>query len=110
GGRCARHRIAVRRGDYGDGVTNRRDAPPDTTSAGARAVGPRIRLGPLLAAGVTVVLWASAFVGIRYAAPFLSPGPLTLLRLAVGTVALGAMVAVRRDPLPRGRDWWPIIA
>jgi len=63
----------------------------------------------LLAVVVTVVLWASAFVGIRYAAPYLSPGPLALGRLAVGTVALGALVVLRRDPLPRGRDWWPIV-
>lgn len=66
-------------------------------------------VGPLIAVIVTVVLWASAFIGIRYAAPYLSPGPLALLRLAVGTGALGAIAAVRRDPLPRGRDWWPII-
>lgn len=65
--------------------------------------------GALIAVAVTVVLWASAFVGIRYAAPFLSPGPLALLRLAVGTVALGALVLVRREPLPKGRDWWPIL-
>jgi drug/metabolite transporter (DMT)-like permease len=68
------------------------------------------RGAPLLAAGVTVLLWASAFVGIRYAAPYLSPGPLALGRLAVGTVALGVMVLVRRERWPRGRDWWPIIA
>jgi drug/metabolite transporter (DMT)-like permease len=64
---------------------------------------------PLLAVGVTVLLWASAFVGIRYAAPHLSPGPLALGRLAVGTVALGVLALARREPLPRGRDWWPII-
>ncbi len=64
----------------------------------------------LLAVAVTVLLWASAFVGIRYVAPHLSPGPLALGRLAIGTVALGALVAVRRAPLPRGRDWWPVIA
>lgn len=65
--------------------------------------------GALLAVAVTVVLWASAFVGIRYAAEYLSPGALTLLRLTVGTAALGALAAVRRERLPRGRDWWPII-
>ena len=52
------------------------------------------------AAGVTVLLWASAFVGIRAAAEHLSAGPLTLGRLVVGAAALGAFVAIRRDPLP----------
>lgn len=65
---------------------------------------------PLIAVGVTVVLWASAFIGIRYAGPYLSPGPLALLRLAVAAVALGLVTAIRRERLPRGRDWWPIIA
>ncbi|MEY9876894.1 drug/metabolite transporter (DMT)-like permease [Streptacidiphilus sp. MAP12-33] len=57
-----------------------------------------------LAAGVTVVLWASAFVGIRSAGHDLSAGPLALLRLAVGTVLLGAMVLVRREAWPSRRD------
>jgi drug/metabolite transporter (DMT)-like permease len=60
------------------------------------------------ALGVTVVLWASAFVGIRAAAHDFSPGGLTLGRIAVGSAALTAMLAVvrrrRRTPrLPRGR-------
>lgn len=66
--------------------------------------------GALVAVIVTVVLWASAFIGIRYAGHYLSPGPLTLLRLGIGTAALGLFVAVKRGPLPRGRDWWLIIA
>lgn len=63
----------------------------------------------LIAVVVTVLLWASAFIGIRYAAPHLDAGPLTVLRLGVATIALGAVVAVRRDALPKGRDWWPIL-
>src|SRR5215208_412414 len=38
------------------------------------------------AAGVTVVLWASAFVGIRAAAEELTGGPLALARLLVALV------------------------
>jgi drug/metabolite transporter (DMT)-like permease len=52
------------------------------------------------AAGVTMVLWASAFVGIRAAADDVSPGPLTLGRLLVAAALLGAFVALRGDPLP----------
>ncbi|WP_207892216.1 DMT family transporter [Streptacidiphilus pinicola] len=57
-----------------------------------------------VAAGVTVVLWASAFVGIRSAGHDLSAGPLALLRLLVGAAALGVMVLVRRDQWPSRRD------
>jgi drug/metabolite transporter (DMT)-like permease len=61
---------------------------------------------------VTVVLWASAFVGIRAIGPNFSPGSLTLGRLAVAAVVLGALVLpqLRKSKvLPRGREWWPIL-
>ena len=60
----------------------------------------------LAAALVTVVLWASAFVGIRSAGEDLSAGPLTLLRLAIGSIGLGVIVLVlaRRESLPTRRD------
>ena len=58
----------------------------------------------LVAALVTVVLWASAFVGIRAAGEDLSPGALALGRLLVGSAALGAIVLIRREPLPSRRD------
>ena len=61
----------------------------------------------LVAALVTVVLWASAFVGIRAAGEELSPGALALGRLLVGSAALGAIVLIRREPLPsRGYLSW----
>ena len=52
---------------------------------------------------MTVLLWASAFVVIRWVAPYLSPGPLALIRLAFGTVMLTGMLLVRKQRLPRGR-------
>ena len=45
----------------------------------------------ILAALVTVTLWSSAFVGIRYAGRHFAPGPLALGRLVVGSVVLGAL-------------------
>lgn len=57
----------------------------------ARSNGPLV----LLAALVTVVLWASAFIGIRGAGPHFDPGALALLRMVVGTLALG-VIALRR--------------
>jgi drug/metabolite transporter (DMT)-like permease len=59
---------------------------------------------PLVAALVTVGLWASAFVGIRAAGHGLSAGALSLARLLVGCAALGALVAIRREPLPPRSD------
>jgi drug/metabolite transporter (DMT)-like permease len=62
---------------------------------------------------VTVVLWASAFVGIRAIGPTFSPGSLTLGRLAVAAVVLGAVVLPQLQKsrtLPQGREWWPILA
>ena len=56
------------------------------------------------AALVTVVLWASAFVGIRAAVVDLSPGSIALVRLLVGTVALGVLLATRPWMRPSRRD------
>ena len=57
----------------------------------------------VLAAIVTVCLWASAFVGIRYAGRHFSPGALALGRLLIGSVALGALVLARGERLPPRR-------
>ena len=69
------------------------------------------RQGPLVlvAAIVTVVLWASAFIGIRGAGPHFDPGALALLRMAVGSAAL-AIIAVRHGiRLPERRHWWLVV-
>jgi drug/metabolite transporter (DMT)-like permease len=56
------------------------------------------------AALFTVVAWASAFVGIRAAGKDFSPGSLTLLRISVASIALGAVVLARREQLPPRSD------
>jgi drug/metabolite transporter (DMT)-like permease len=58
----------------------------------------------LLAALATVVLWSSAFVGIRSAGNSFSPGALALGRLLTATAVLGSIAVVRREPLPGRRD------
>jgi drug/metabolite transporter (DMT)-like permease len=58
----------------------------------------------LAAALVTVVVWASAFIAIRAAGDEMSPGPLSLGRLLVGSVVLGVVVAARRERLPPRAD------
>jgi drug/metabolite transporter (DMT)-like permease len=55
------------------------------------------------AAAITVLLWASAFVGIRSAGHHFGPGELALGRLVIGALALGALMVVRREPLPPRR-------
>ena len=64
----------------------------------------RVELLALSAAGITLLLWASAFVGIRAAGDDFSPGALALGRLLVGAAVLGTIALVRREPLPRARD------
>jgi drug/metabolite transporter (DMT)-like permease len=65
---------------------------------------------PLAAVGVTLTLWASAFVAIRHLGPVFSPGALSLGRLLVGTACL-APVALRAGvPRPDRRQWLSIAA
>lgn len=73
------------------------------TAAEAPVAGRRDLLA-LAAALVSLVLWASAFVGIRAAGEAISPGPLAATRLLIGAAILGAFVLVRREAFPRRRD------
>ncbi|MFE9564967.1 DMT family transporter [Streptomyces sp. NPDC006487] len=59
----------------------------------------------LVAAGVTVVLWASAFVSIRSAAAHFGPGALAFGRLLTASVALGLVLVVKRVPPPPKQAW-----
>ena len=69
---------------------------PDAAAPGGRT---------LLAVVVTVLAWASAFVGIRAVGEDLSPGALALGRLLVGTLVLGLLVARQGWVRPAARDW-----
>lgn len=69
----------------------------------------RIPRDAVIAAGITVVLWASAFVAIRAAAPHFSPGALALGRLATGSVTLLIFLLLRGEGLPP-KAAWPGIA
>ncbi|MEU3309819.1 DMT family transporter [Nocardiopsis sp. NPDC006832] len=59
----------------------------------------------LVAAGTTVVLWASAFVAIRAAGEHFSPGSLALGRLAVACLALLPIVLLTRRGRPPRAAW-----
>ena len=64
----------------------------------------------IVAALVTVTLWASAFVGIRAVIDDFSPGSLAVGRLLVGSVALGILVVARGFRRPARRDLLFIVA
>lgn len=57
------------------------------------------------AAGVTVCLWASAFVSIRSAGAAYAPGALALGRLLAGALVLGVVCLVRSEGLPPRGAW-----
>ncbi|MPZ62447.1 MAG: EamA family transporter [Propionibacteriales bacterium] len=59
----------------------------------------------MVAAGITVLLWASAFVVIRHVGAEVSPGALSLGRLLVASLLLGAVVFARPRRWPGRRDW-----
>ncbi|MET7769562.1 DMT family transporter [Nocardia sp. NPDC005366] len=61
------------------------------------------------AAGVTVVLWASAFVFIRSAGADFSPGALALGRLLTASVALVVILVATREGLPARGAWRGIL-
>ncbi|MFL6119374.1 DMT family transporter [Actinophytocola sp.] len=63
----------------------------------------------LLAAAVTVLLWASAFVAIRSAGAYYSPGALALGRLLAGSVVLVLLLVVRREGWPPQGAWPGIV-
>ncbi|WP_234314910.1 DMT family transporter [Streptomyces sp. NRRL F-5135] len=80
------------------------EAPPPPVSGPA----PKAWL-PVAAAGVTVLLWASAFVSIRSAGAAYSPGALALGRLLTGALVLGVFCLVRREGVPPRAAWPGIV-
>ncbi len=59
----------------------------------------------VVAAATSIILWASAFVGIRQVGHQISPGALALARLAVGSTVLG-LVSLRRTWVRPTRTEW----
>lgn len=84
--------------------------PPSEAAAERRAVVAPTDVPALVAGLVTVMLWGSAFVGIRAAGEAFSPGALALGRLLASSVVLGVVGLARREALPRPRDLVAIVA
>ena len=78
--------------------------PPDQAAAPAT----RAWL-PVAAVAVTLLLWSSAFVAIRYLGDDFSPGALSLGRLLVGAACLGVVALSRGVPRPSRRDLLSIV-
>lgn len=55
-------------------------------------------------AGIAVILWASAFSGVKYALNWYSPGAIMLLRFSVASVTLLIIAAAKKARLPARED------
>lgn len=64
----------------------------------------RDRTSLIIALCICLVLWASAFAGIRLGLRGFGPGQLALLRFGIASVALLIYALVTRQPLPAARD------
>ncbi|HEX3617874.1 MAG TPA: DMT family transporter [Solirubrobacteraceae bacterium] len=62
----------------------------------------RERAQIVAALALTLLMWASAFVVIRTVGRHLSPGPLALTRIVIGSLALGLAMLLRRQRVPSG--------
>lgn len=63
----------------------------------------------IAALGLTLVLWASAFVAVRDVGRVLAPGTLAFGRLLVGSLALAVVMVLRRERLPARGAFVPIL-
>lgn len=92
-------------------MTSTEPRDPTTTADPAHhAPAPGRAWLPLAAVAVTLVLWASAFVGIRHLGETVPPGTLSLARLVVMTLAVLALMRGRVSRLPDRREWPLILA
>src|SRR5215469_17217045 len=73
---------------------------PMRRGAGLRVGEPKA----LVATAISLVLWASAFPGIRAALTGYPPGDLVLLRFLIASASLGLWALISKMPLPALRD------
>ena len=80
------------------------------TKAASRAAWPLMRWALVAAVVSVLVLTASAIVATRHLAPTFAPGPMSLGRLLVGSIALGLALAVSRSWTPMTRRDLTVLA
>ncbi|QBX54826.1 DMT family transporter [Nocardioides seonyuensis] len=84
---------------------------PEPAATPSRTIAPPSRTWlPLAAVALTLVLWASAFVGIRHLGETVPPGTLSLARLLVMAAALLALLKGRLPRVPSRREWPLVLA
>ncbi|GJQ34361.1 MAG: hypothetical protein JETCAE01_03710 [Anaerolineaceae bacterium] len=67
---------------------------------------PKTKALPYLEALFTVIVWGATFIATKIALRDVSPATIVWLRFAMGTLILGAMVALRRQfALPEKSEW-----
>lgn len=62
------------------------------------------KVTPYITAGITVLLWASAFPAIRYSLLYYSPETVMLFRFLVASVVLLGYCAIKKVQLPKKED------
>lgn len=67
-------------------------------------IAPQVDIRALAAIGITVVMWASAFAGIRAGLRAYTPEHLALLRYLTASLVLAVYAVATRMPFPRWRD------
>jgi drug/metabolite transporter (DMT)-like permease len=77
---------------------------PATAAAPSPTVGSRRAVWAAVALGITVVLWASGFVGIRAALRSFTPVQLASLRLLVAGICMGIYGIFAKVGVPRIKD------
>ncbi len=80
---------------------------PPEASPTLPTVSPRTAYAILL---FTMVIWASAFAGIRYVLRQIDPMSMTALRLFAAAAFMIVAAAILRVPVPHRRDWPRLIA
>jgi drug/metabolite transporter (DMT)-like permease len=62
--------------------------------------------GNLVRLGMLALAWGASFLFIKLALEGLSPLQIVLGRVSAGAIVLWAILALRRQPMPRGRRLW----
>jgi drug/metabolite transporter (DMT)-like permease len=68
-----------------------------------RAVSPSVSLAPVIVAGLVMIVWGATPVMTKLATAEMPPLVVAMLRTALGGLAALPILAVLRQPLPRGR-------